>query len=390
MKEYKYLYKQMLNPEIIRKAYKNLRKGKTKRKEIQHIDEHYDEEAAAMAAMIENTRPGEVPHPELAYKPCKRTPTIIREHGKTRKIYMPEIHEQWLHHIIILVLAPIISRTAYPYTCGSFPGRGAHYAKRRLVRWIRSGKGIRNFAKIDIRHFYDSIRHKILFRELRIRIKDEWFLYVIEVCLQGFKRGLPLGFYISQWLANYLLEPLDHFITKTLGLDITIRYMDDITMFADNKKRLHAGVVEIMKYLGRRFRLKLKDNYQVAKFHYIKKSGKVIGRALDFMGFLFFRNRTTIRKSIMLEATRAARSLHKAKEAGRAYYLKRIQGMVSYFGWFDCTDSYNCYLVHVKPFVRFKKLKEIISKIQRRQNQNEKLARGTVLGEAGGVAAYCA
>ena len=31
-KEYKYLYQQMLKDEIIRKAYKKLRKGKTKRK----------------------------------------------------------------------------------------------------------------------------------------------------------------------------------------------------------------------------------------------------------------------------------------------------------------------------------------------------------------------
>lgn len=390
MKQYKYLYREMLKPEVIRQAYKNLRKGKTKREEIKQIDDNYDEEAAAMRAMIENTRPGNVPHPELAYKPRKRTPKIIKEHGKERKIYMPEIHEQWLHHIIILVLQPIITRTAYRYTCGSFPGRGAHYAKRRLERWIRSNKGIRNFGKIDIRHFYDSIRHKILFRELRIRIKDEWFLYVVGVCLQGFKRGLPLGFYISQWLANYLLEPLDLFIREKLGIEIFVRYMDDISMFDDNKKKLQSAIIEIRKYLGRRFRLKLKDNYQVAKFYFVKKNGKVIGRALDFMGFLFFRNRTTIRKSIMLEATRQARKLKAAKEAGRAYYLKHVQGMVSYMGWFDCTDSYNCYFKYLKPYFRFKKLKEIISKLQRRQNKDEKLAGRALLREAGSVAACSA
>ena len=37
-KEYKYLYQQMLKDDVIRKAYKKLRKGKTKRKEIQYID----------------------------------------------------------------------------------------------------------------------------------------------------------------------------------------------------------------------------------------------------------------------------------------------------------------------------------------------------------------
>ena len=388
MKQYKYLYRQMLDPEVIRQAYKNLRKGKTKRIEIQYIDDNYEEEAEAMRAMIENTKPCEVPRPELAYKPHRRTPKVIREHGKARTIYMPEIHEQWLHHIIILVLQPIITRTSYAYTCGSFPDRGAHYAKRRLERWIRHGKGIRNFAKIDIRHFYDSIRHNVLFRELRLRIKDEWFLHVIKMCLYGFKRGLPLGFYISQWLANYLLEPLDHMIINNLGITILIRYMDDITMFSDNKKKLHLAVVEIMKCLGRRFRLKLKHNYQVAKFTYTKKNGETIGRPLDFMGFLFFRNRTTIRKSIMLAAVRQARKLKAAKDAGRAYYLKHVQGMVSYMGWFDCTDSYLCYHKYLKPYFRFKKLKEIISKLQRRQRRDEKLA-GRALHRKAGRAAAC-
>ena len=115
-KEYKYLYREMLKEDVIRKAYKKLRKGKTKRKEIQYIDAHFDEEVQKMHDMILNTKPEgvEVPHPELAYKPRKRTPKIIVEHGKRRKIYMPEIHEQWLHHIIVLILEPIITATAYP------------------------------------------------------------------------------------------------------------------------------------------------------------------------------------------------------------------------------------------------------------------------------------
>ena len=44
-KEYKYLYHKMLDKDIIFRAYKKLRKGKTKRKEIEYIDAHYKEEA---------------------------------------------------------------------------------------------------------------------------------------------------------------------------------------------------------------------------------------------------------------------------------------------------------------------------------------------------------
>ena len=317
----------MLEDRVIRKAYKKLRKGKTRRKEIQQIDANLDAEVAGMKRMIENTKPPgvEVDNPELAYKPKKRKPKFIREHSKTRKIYMPEIHEQWLHHIIVLILEPIILATAYPYSCGSFPKRGAHYGKKQMLKWIRSGKGIKYFAKVDIRHFYDNIRIDVLMRELGIRIKDEWFLYIIRLCLSGFTKGIPLGFYISQWLANYILEPLDRLITEKIGLKKDERYMDDIVIFSDNKKSLHRAISAIKMMLGRRFRLKLKRNYQVCRFDFVKKNGKRTGRPVDYMGFVFYRNRTVIRESIMLSATRLATKMEKSKKALRGYYEKRSE-----------------------------------------------------------------
>ena len=388
VKQYKYLYQKMLDKEYIRKAYKRLRKGKTKRSEIKYIDAHLDDEVEAMRTMILNTKPEgvPVPNPELAFRPKKHKPKIIFEHGKKRRIYMPEIHEQWLHHIIVLILEPIITATAYPFSCGSFPGRGAHHAKKRLERWIRSGKGIRNFAKIDIRHFYDSVRLDILMRELSIRIKDDWFLNIIKVCLSEFKKGIPLGFYISQWLANYLLEPLDKFITETLHINIMERYMDDVVMMDDNKKKLHQAIIEIMKFIGRRFRLKLKRTWQVCKFWYEKgvkvvrgkEKKHIIGREINYMGFLFERDKTGIRKSIMLSATRLAAKMRKVKQSGRAYYRKHIQAMLSYMGWFNCTNTYDCYTKYIKPNIRVGKLKKIISKLDRRNHHYERVERGTL------------
>ena len=381
-KQYKYLYRKMLDEQTVRKAYKKLRKGKTKRKEIIYIDAHLDEEVKKMIEMIKNTRPGEVEHPELAFVPCKRTPRYIYEHGKTRRIFMPEIHEQWLHHIIVLILEPIITATAYPYSCGSFPKRGAHYGKRQMERWIKSGAGIRNFAKIDIRHFYDSIQVSILMRELRIRIKDDRFLYIIELCFRGIRKGIPLGFYISQWLANYLLEPLDRLVTETLGIKKYLRYMDDMTFFAESKKKLHETISAIRMFLGRRLRLKLKHNYQVCKFDFVKKTGQRIGRVIDFMGFVFFRSRTVIRKSIMLSATRLAKKMNKNKQKLRGYYRKHIEAMISYMGWFSCTDTYHCYEEHIKPQVNIGNLKRIESKLQRRQNHHESMETGKMLRAA--------
>ena len=246
-------------------------------------------------------------------------------------------------------------------------------------------KGTRCFAKMDIRHFYDSIQLKILMRELAIRIKDDWFLYIIGLCLQGFNKGIPLGFYISQWLANYLLDPLDRLITEVLGLPKLQRYMDDIVIFASSKKVLQRAIVEIRKMLGQRFRLKLKHNYQVCKFYY-EKGKRKIGRALDFMGFIFYRNKTLIRKNIMLSATRLAKKMERSKEANRGYFHRHIEAMLSYMGWFTCTDTYDCYQSRIKPYIHVGRLKKIISKIKRRQN-HEGMDQGKMLRGAAGAAA---
>lgn len=388
MKQYKYLYRKMLDEEIIRKAYKNLRKHKTKRKEIIYIDAHLDEEVQKMRIMILNTKPEgiKVSNPELRYIPLERKPKIIYEHGKERKIYMPEIHEQWLHHIIILILAPIIMATSYVFSCGSFPGRGAHYGKRQIERWLRKDtKGMKYFLKIDIRHFYNNIRVDILFKELKIRIKDEWFLHVIKVCLTGFKKGIPLGFYISQWLANYMLEYLDKFILSEYN--VYVRYMDDMTIFSSSKKKLRKVLCDIKQILGRRYRLKLKHNYQICRMYYEGK--RIMGRPLDFMGFLFYRNKTIIRKNILISATRLVNKMRKARALGRGYYYKHIVALLSYIGWFNCTNTYDAYRMYIKPYINIKNLKKIVSKLKRRQN-DETMDNRTMCNTTRRNTAYCA
>jgi hypothetical protein len=373
----------MLDMDTILKAYAKLRKGKTKRKEIIYIDAHLEDEARRMRDMILNTKPTEVEHPELAYRPRKRTPKIIHEHGKEREIYMPDIHEQWLHHIIMVVLEPIVTSTSYRYSCGSFPKRGAHYGKKQIEKWIKSGK-VRYYLKADIRHFYKNIRLNVLMRELSIRIKDDWFLHIIETCLKGFK-GLPLGFYISQWLANYLLEPLDKMISEEFPY--YVRFVDDIVIFSTNKRRLRMLLVKIRKILGGRFRLKLKDNYQICKFDYTTKDGRRIGRCLDFMGFEFYRDKTILRRSICLAIVKMAGYFRKAKENGRGFYLKHVKAMLSYKGYLSGTDTYDMFLCRIKPWVNYKTLRKIISKTDRRAH-NETVERRKMFYPAGSTAAY--
>ena len=84
---------------------------------------------------------------------------------------------------------------------------------------------------------------------------------------------------------------------------------------------------------------------------------KEIGRVLDFMGFLFRRTRTTIRKAILYRITRKARKLSKKEKVN--WY--DASSMVSRMGYFKHTDAYNVYVERVKPYVNIKRLKKKIS-----------------------------
>ena len=355
----------MLDEELIRRAFYKMRRGKTKCKELKEIEKNLEIEIRTMRIMIENTKPPDVKveHPELAFEPVHHKVSFVMDAGKEREIYKPEIHELWLQHIIMLVLGPIIQNRSYIYSCGSMPKRGGHYGKKIIEKWIRDGK-IKYFIKIDIRHFYRNVRIKIVMRYLKRIIADDWFLYIIELCFKWFSKGLPLGFYISQWLANYLLEPMDFAIAKEEKC--YVRYVDDIAIGGKNKKKLAMLLKRIKMCLGRWYRLKLKRNYQVCKFDYAK-AGKTTGRPIDIMGFVFYRNRTSFRKNTMVRATRIARKIHKRTEEGKRIYLKHARAMLSRLGWFKNTDTYDIYERRVKPFIKVKKLKRIIAIADRRK-----------------------
>ena len=374
-KKYKYLWSKMQRKDIIIKAWKNLRKGKTKRAEVRQIDGNLDDEAEAMRLMIKATVPE---HPEEGYNPPKvREVKIVHEHEKKRIAHLADIHEQWYFHIIVEVLKPIVMRRIHPNVIGCIPGRGSHSGKRKIERWVKDG--FRYVYKADVRKFYDNTQIGIVIRELRRDIADERFLYCIAKIYRYVKRGILIGLYISPWLANYILITVDEAIEKIASR--FIRYVDDIVVVSTSKKALrvvHKGVMIALSHI----RLKLKRTWQIFKFDYAKNEIR-IGRQLDFMGFQFYRDRTIIRERIMLKATRAARRLKKAKDIGRRYYAKMVRGMVSRMGWFKYTKSYGCYLEHIKPYVNIGKLKKIVSKLDRKENTHERMERRTPVVQAG-------
>ena len=156
------------------------------------------------------------------FKNKKHTPKQIYDgiRRKQRFIIVPTMQEQIVHHMIVNVMKPIFMHSMYEHSYGSIPGRGAHSAKKQIEKWIRNDpNGVNYCLKLDIKKYFDSIPHDILKKKLARLIHDEAFLSVLNEIVEatGTDRGIPIGFYTSQWIANWYLTELDHYIKEVLG-----------------------------------------------------------------------------------------------------------------------------------------------------------------------------
>lgn len=346
------------------------------RKTAQYILEHFDETKKLLKEMLLNQE----------FRAKKHRATLIQDGSskKARLILKPELRfEQMVHHAVVQVLQPVFMRGMYEFSCGSIPGRGPHYGKKFIEKFIHNRPAdIKYVLKFDIKKFYPSIDTDILKQKLRRIIHDEKMMFLLEQIIDsniaifedGHEEtlGVPIGYYTSQWFANFYLQELDHYIKQDLKAAGLFHYVDDYIIFGRNKKELRKMLESIRLKLAEHG-LKLKENYQVFRFDYIdKKDGKRKGRPIDFMGFKFYRDKTTLRRSIMLKATRKARKMSKKK---KLTWFDSCQ-LLSYLGYFLHTDTYGVFKKYIKPYVNIKNCKQRIRtrqlKINNKLNNKEK------------------
>ena len=429
MKSFRINQNEMLSHDSIEKSFLVPSRGKRSRPDVKEALDNLETEIQYVQEMLITGQ----------FEPTNHKSVKINERNyqKVRTIVKPDYkYEQVVHHVVVQAIRPGIEEGMYEYVLGSIPGRGQHMGAKRIERWIRNDpENTKYVLKMDIRHFFESVDHDILKAWIVNKFRDEFVRELLFLIIDAIEMGLPLGFYTSQWFANFLLQPLDHYIKEELHVKYNTRYMDDIVCFGRNKKELHKVRIAINEYLNRELNLTMKDNWQVFRFEYeveeyaiecqtIKELetlgnelGKVrirhklktykgrrkifvkvasvrakadkfekllqkyhgqsdivtmvYGRALDYMGFEFHRNRTIMRKGIMIRLTRKARQVSRQDKINP----KDAASLLSSMGWVKHTDTYGLYEERIKPIVSIKKLKKIVSKNQKRQNKKEKEAK---------------
>lgn len=211
---------------------------------------------------------------------------LTSKEGKVRKITVPRLFpDQVVHWSVCLVLKDLFSKGMYSHCIGSVEGRGGMAGKKYIDHIYATDKKIKYCMKLDIKQFYPSVKHDKLKSLFRKKIKDNQALRLLDAIVDsGGDEGLPIGFYTSQWFANFYLEELDHFIKEKLRIRHYVRYVDDMVMFDTNKRKLRKAKLAIDEFfIVNDYGLTIKENWQVWRLH---------SRPLDFLGYKFYKTKT--------------------------------------------------------------------------------------------------
>lgn len=318
MERFGFLHDKICNLENIEYADRNARKNKHNRKDIIEHDKNRDVDNMSLFLDLLF----------LDYHTSEYDRFKIYERKEREIFKLPYFPDRIAHHAIMNILEPIWTSIFIDNTYSSIKGRGIHKVCNDLKKVLRKYPNETTYClKLDIRKFYPSIDHDILYEIIQRKIKDPNVLKILKEIIDSADR-VPIGNYLSQYFATLYLTYFDHWIKETLKCKFYFRYADDIVILDNNKERLREILTEIEYYLTFNLKLELKPNYQIFP---------VEARGIDFVGYKFFHTHTLLRKSIKIRINNLIK-LYKKNKIDKEEFKCR---MSSYFGWLKFCDSKN-------------------------------------------------
>lgn len=290
MKRINNIYSQITSVDNLRIAESKARKGKANQYGVKIFDKEPESNIFKLHEMLLNK----------GYKTSEYTTFTVFEPKERLVFRLPYFPDRITHHAVMNILEPIFVKvfTNDSYAC--IKGKGIHAAVNNIKTALQDQENTKYCLKLDIVKFYPNVDHDILKTLLRKKFKDNDLLWLLDEIIDS-ADGLPIGNYLSQYLANFYLTYFDHWIKEQKEVKYYFRYADDIVILSSNKPHLHELLFEIKQYLNVNLKLEVKDNYQVFP---------VEARSIDFVGYKFYHTHTLLRKSIK---KRFAKAVSKTK-----------------------------------------------------------------------------
>ncbi|MEN8167001.1 MAG: reverse transcriptase domain-containing protein [Pseudomonadota bacterium] len=228
-------------------AYQKASKGKRGRFDVALFEYNLEAEILQLQGELR----------ERSYRPGPYTSFTIHE-PKRRLISAAPFRDRVVHHVLCNIIEPGFESSFVADSFANRLGKGTHRALDQAQRYSRS---YRYVLQLDVRQFFPSIDHAILFQALSRKVTDPDMLWLIRLILASGHavfdeeyrmvyfpgddlfavnrpRGLPIGNLTSQFWANVYLNGLDYFVKRELRCPGYVRYVDDLLLFGNDKADL--------------------------------------------------------------------------------------------------------------------------------------------------------
>ncbi len=264
---------------------------------------------------------------------------------KERVIYAPDYRDRIVQHSLCdNIIEPAYDKRLIYDNAASRKNKGTHFAINRLTGFMREHYrryGSEGYIlKCDIRKYFDSIDHRIMYEILkRTGIFDEKLLWLFRMILGSyhteFGRGLPLGNQTSQWFALIYLDRMDRIVKEKLRVKHYTRYMDDCVLVHPDKAFLKNCLEVMTEHVEKERKLEFNQKTQITP----------MAQGVDYLGFHFYLTDTgkvirKLRSRNKVRMKRKLRHMKKAYSCGRAELEDIKRSLASYKGHLSHGHTY--------------------------------------------------
>lgn len=315
------LYTHVCKPEVLREAYR-LARSNNGAPGIDGVTFKQIEEGEGAEQLLD-TLSRELAKKTYTPRPC-RLVQIPKENGKFRMLKIPTIRDRVVQGALALVMEPIFEADFHEGSYGYRPGRTAHQALDRVKAGLY--KRLHLIIDLDLKAYFDTVRHDLLLTKLAKRIQDDDVLWLSKRILKGGgKRGLPQGSVIGPLWANVFLNEVDDMLEEAQaatrqGEYETIsytRFADDLLVQVSNHPRARHWLQKVEKRLKEELtKLDLTINEE--------KSGTIdfgAGEPVQYLGYemRWVKSKTDPTKKMVLS---------RPQRKKRTGVLKKISGLL--------------------------------------------------------------
>ena len=270
--------------------------------------------------------------------------------SKVRVLSIPTIRDRVVQGALKLIMEPVFEADFQSGSYGYRPKRTAHQAVQRVTEGIWLGK--LDVIDLDLRPYFDSVRHDRLLEKVAKRIQDNDMMALLKKILKSSGSvGVPQGGVISPLLSNIYLNEIDQMLEGASKVTQRgsfryveyARFADDLVVLIDSSYGPPGLHGKVLRRLREGFaRLGVEINEEKSKCIDLRK-----GESFSFLGFDFRRIRARTgkwrvkitpklkKRTALLQKLKEVFRRHTSQPVGRVIRIINpiLRGWVNYFSF---------------------------------------------------------